>query len=191
MTDEDDRTWAAIRTTTPHFLFLPSFTPRNESDIMTSPKTTTSTEGRDLILTRIIDAPREKVFNAWTEPTLLKQWFAPLPWTTVKAETDVRAGGTSLIVMQGPDGIEFPSYGVYLDVVRNERLVFTDAFTKAWELSEKPFMVVELTFEEQGENTKYTARVRHWTIADREAHEKMGFHQGWVTCAEQLAALVE
>ena len=158
---------------------------------MTSAKTTTSTEGRDLILTRIIDAPREKVFKAWTEPTLLKQWFAPLPWTTVKAETDVRVGGKSLIVMRGPDGTEFPSYGVYLDVVRNERLVFTDAFTKAWELSEKPFMVVELTFEVQGENTKYTARVRHWTIADREAHEKMGFHQGWVTCAEQLAALVE
>ena len=158
---------------------------------MTSAKTTTSTEGRDLILTRIIDAPREKVFRAWTEPTLLKQWFAPLPWTTAKAETDVRVGGTSLIVMRGPDGKDFPSYGVYLDVVKNERLVFTDAFTKAWELSEKPFMVVELTFEEQGENTRYTARVCHWTVADREAHEKMGFHQGWVTCAEQLAALVE
>ena len=103
----------------------------------------------------------------------------------------MRVGGASLIVMRGPDGKEFPSYGVYLDVVKNERLVFTDAFTKAWELSEKPFMVVELTFEEQGENTRYTARVCHWTVADREAHEKMGFHQGWVTCAEQLAALVE
>ena len=52
-------------------------------------------------------------------------------------------------------------------------------------------MVVEVTFEQQGDNTNYTARVRHWTIADREAHEKMGFHRGWVTCAEQLAALVE
>jgi uncharacterized protein YndB with AHSA1/START domain len=48
---------------------------------MTNAKTTTSTEGRDLILTRIIDAPREKVFKAWTDPALLKQWFAPLPWT--------------------------------------------------------------------------------------------------------------
>lgn len=113
---------------------------------MTSPKTTTSAEGRDLILTRIIDAPREKIFKAWTE--LLKQWFAPLPWTTAKVETDVRVGGASLIVMRGPDGKEFPSYGVYLDVVKNERLVFTDAFTKAWEPSEKPFMVVALISEE-------------------------------------------
>ena len=63
--------------------------------------------------------------------------------------------------MRGPDGKDFPGYGVYLDVVESERLVSTDAFTKAWELSEKPFMVVELTFEEQGENTKYTGRVHH------------------------------
>jgi uncharacterized protein YndB with AHSA1/START domain len=154
-------------------------------------KTTTSTEGRDLILTRMIDAPPEKVFEAWTDPALLKQWFAPLPWTTSVVENDVRAGGSSLIVMRGPDGNEFPNPGVYLEVVKNERLVFTDAFTKAWEPSEKPFIVVELTFEDQGGKTKYTARVHHWTVADRDAHEKMGFHEGWTTCTEQLAALVE
>jgi uncharacterized protein YndB with AHSA1/START domain len=154
-------------------------------------KTTTFTEGRDLILTRMIDAPPEKVFEAWTDPALLKQWFAPLPWTTSVVENDVRAGGSSLIVMRGPDGNEFPNPGVYLEVVKNERLVFTDAFTKAWEPSEKPFIVVELTFEDQGGKTKYTARVHHWTVADREAHEKMGFHEGWTTCTEQLAALVE
>jgi uncharacterized protein YndB with AHSA1/START domain len=154
-------------------------------------KTTTSTEGRDLILTRMIDAPPEKVFEAWTDPALLKQWFAPLPWTTSVVENDVRAGGSSLILMRGPDGNEFPNPGVYLEVVKNERLVFTDAFTKAWEPSEKPFIVVELTFEDQGGKTKYTARVHHWTVADRDAHEKMGFHEGWTTCTEQLAALVE
>ena len=103
----------------------------------------------------------------------------------------MRVGGTSLIVMRSPEGKEFPRHGVYLEVVKNSRLVFTDAFTKAWELSEKPFMLVELTFEAQAGLTKYAARVRHWSVADREAHEKMGFHQGWVTCAEQLAALVE
>jgi uncharacterized protein YndB with AHSA1/START domain len=78
---------------------------------MTPSKTTTSTEGRDLILTRIIDAPAEKVFRAWTEPELLKQWFAPLPWTTPTVETDVRVGGSSLFVMRGPDGTEFPNRG--------------------------------------------------------------------------------
>ena len=158
---------------------------------MTTTKTTTSTEGRDLVLTRVIDAPREKVFQAWTDPTLLKQWFAPLPWTTPRVETDVRAGGSSLVVMRSPEGNEFPNRGVYLDVVKNERLVFTDAFTTAWEPSEKPFMTVALTFADQGGKTKYTARVQHWSVADREAHEKMGFHQGWVLCTEQLATLVE
>jgi uncharacterized protein YndB with AHSA1/START domain len=77
-----------------------------------------------------------------------------------------------------------------LEVVKNERLVFTDAFTKDWEPSEKPFMTVILTFEEVEGKTRYTVRVRHWTVADREAHEKMGFHPGWVICAEQLAEVV-
>ena len=158
---------------------------------MTTSTAITTTEGRDLILTRTFDAPPEKVFNAWTQPTLLKQWFAPLPWTTVEAELDVRVGGTSLIVMRDSEGKDFPSRGVYLEVVKNSRLVFTDAFTDAWELSEKPFMLVELTFEAQAKSTKYTARVRHWTIADREAHENTGFPKGWVTCAEQLAALID
>ena len=158
---------------------------------MSASKTTTATEGNDLVLTRIIDAPRETVFKAWTDPKLLKQWFAPAPWTTPVVETDVRAGGASLIVMRGPDGNEFPNRGVYLEVVKNERMVFTDAFSKAWEPSAKPFMTVVLTFEDAGGKTKYTARVKHWNQADREAHEKMGFHQGWALCAEQLAGLVE
>ena len=161
---------------------------------MTAGAETVPTAERELVMTRIIDAPREKVFRAWTDPELLKQWFAPLPYTTPVAELDVRPGGANLIVMRGPEGNDMPNRGVYLDVVENERLVFTDAYTKAWEPSEKPFMTVILTFENAGENergrTRYTARVRHWTVADREAHEKMGFHEGWGLCADQLAALV-
>jgi uncharacterized protein YndB with AHSA1/START domain len=158
---------------------------------MTTSKTTTSTEGRDLILTRLIEAPPAKVFQAWTDPELLRQWFAPKPWTTPSARLDVRPGGASAVVMRGPDGNEFPNPGVYLEVVKDQRLVFTDAYTTAWEPAEKPFMTVILTFEDLGGKTRYTARVRHWNIADREAHEKMGFHQGWGQCAEQLAAVVE
>jgi uncharacterized protein YndB with AHSA1/START domain len=146
---------------------------------------------RELVLTREIDAPREKLFRAWTQPELLKQWFAPLPFTTPHAELDVRPGGSSLIVMRGPDGTDYPNRGVYLEVVENERLVSTDAFTHAWQPSEKPFMTLILTFEDiDGGKTRYTARVRHWTVEDREMHEKMGFHEGWGTCADQLAALV-
>jgi len=154
-------------------------------------KAVTSTEGRDLIVTRVIDAAPEKVFRAWTEPVLLGQWFAPKPWTTPRVEIDVRGGGSSLFVMRGPDGKDFPNRGVYLEVAKNERLVFTDAFISAWEPSAKPFMTVILTFENLGGRTNYTARVRHWTDADREAHEKMGFHAGWALCTEQLAALAE
>ncbi|MGH7945210.1 MAG: SRPBCC family protein [Opitutaceae bacterium] len=146
---------------------------------------------RELILTRIINAPREKVYQAWTTPELLKQWFAPRPWTTPVAQLDVRPGGASLIVMRDPQGNEFPNPGVYLEVVKNERLVVTDAYTKAWEPSEKPFMTAILTFEDAGSGkTRYTARALHWSVADREEHEKMGFHEGWGRCADQLAALV-
>jgi len=151
---------------------------------------TSDSETRELVLTRLIDAPREKLFRAWTDPALLKRWFAPLPWTTPHAELDVRPGGATLVVMRGPDGNEFPNRGVYLEVVENTRLVFTDAYTEAWEPSQKPFMTVILTFEDVGGKTRYTARVRHWAVADREAHEKMGFHEGWGRCADQLAALV-
>jgi uncharacterized protein YndB with AHSA1/START domain len=157
---------------------------------MTTTSNAVPTSDRELVLTRLIDAPRDKVFRAWTDPELLKQWFAPLPYTTPAAELDVRPGGASLIVMRDPDGNDMPLRGVYLEVVQNERLVFTDAYTEAWKPSEKPFMTVILTFDDEGGKTRYTARVRHWTVADREAHEKMGFHEGWGQCAEQLASLV-
>jgi uncharacterized protein YndB with AHSA1/START domain len=144
---------------------------------------------RELVLTRIIDAPRESVYRAWTEPELLKKWFAPLPYTTPHAELDVRPGGANLIVMSDPEGNEFANRGVYLEVVENERLVITDAYGTAWEPSQKAFMTVILTFEDMGGKTRYTVRVRHWTVADREAHENMGFHEGWGQCADQLARL--
>jgi uncharacterized protein YndB with AHSA1/START domain len=157
---------------------------------MTTKADTAPTSDRELVLTRLFDAPREKLFKAWTDPALLKQWFAPKPYTTPVAELDVRPGGASLVVMRSPDGQDLPNRGVYLEVVRNERLIFTDAYTTAWEPSAKPFMTVIVTFADEGGKTRYTARVRHWTVADREAHEKMGFHQGWGQCADQLAALV-
>ena len=145
---------------------------------------------RELVLTRLINAPREKVYRAWTDPELLKQWFAPKPYTTPIVEIDVRPGGSAYFVMRGPDGKDLPNRGVYLEVVPNEKLVSTDAYVKAWEPSEKPFMTLILTFEDEGGKTRYTARVHHWTVADRETHEKMGFHGGWSLCTDQLEALV-
>jgi len=144
----------------------------------------------DLVLTRWIGAPRDKLYQAWTTPALITQWFTPPPWATVHAETDVRPGGASLIVMRGPDGQEMPNRGVYLEVVTNERLVFTDAYTEAWTPSPKPFMTVILTFADEAGGTRYTARVRHWSAEDRDAHEQMGFHAGWGIATAQLARLV-
>ena len=158
----------------------------------TTPQSTTSTEGRDLVLTRDFDATPDQLYRAWTDPALITRWFTPAPWTTPKAELDVRPGGASVITMRGPDGTEFPNRGVFLEVVPNRRLVFTDAYTAAWEPAEKPFMTVILTFDDLGQGrTRYTARVRRWTVADREAHEAMGFHQGWPLATEQLAALLK
>jgi uncharacterized protein YndB with AHSA1/START domain len=145
---------------------------------------------RELLLTRVIDAPREKLYRAWTDPEIITKFFAPKPWSTPRAELDVRPGGSNLIVMAGPDGTEFPNHGVYLDVVENRRLVVTDAYVRAWEPSEKPFMTLTLTFDDEGGKTRYTARVTHWSKEDCDAHENMGFHEGWSQVTDQLEELV-
>lgn len=145
---------------------------------------------RELSLSRLIRAPRERLYRAWTTPDLLKQWFTPRPWTTPVVELDVRAGGSSYILMRGPDGNEFPNRGVYLEVVPNEKLVFTDAYTEAWVPADKPFMTGIITFSDEDGGTRYTARALHWTDADRAAHEQMGFHEGWGKATDQLEALV-
>ena len=153
--------------------------------------TATSTD-RTLTLSRTFDAPPALVFKAWTDPALIQQWFVPKPWSVAKVENDVRAGGSNLVVMRDPDGNEYPNRGIYLEVVPNERIVFTDAYVSAWKPSDKPFMTATITFEPEdgGRKTKYTARVTHWTTEDLETHKKMGFHEGWGKAADQLAELL-
>ena len=104
----------------------------------------------ELSLTRIIAASPAQLYRAWTEPELLKQWFCPQPWGVAHAELDVRAGGSNLVVMQSPDGDLFPNQGVYLEVIPNQKLVFTDAYTSAWVPSAKPFMTCTITFADLG-----------------------------------------
>lgn len=157
-----------------------------------SPSPTNTLADRELVLTRVIDAPREKIFRAWTDSEILKQWFAPKPYSTPVAKLDVRTGGSNVIVMHDPQGNDFPNRGVYLEVIPNERLVFTDAYTQAWEPSAKPFMTVTISLEDTGAGkTKYTALVRHWSVEDKQTHEKMGFHQGWGICTDQLEAILK
>ena len=143
----------------------------------------------DLVLTRLLDAPADKLYRCWTEPALLVQWFVPEPWSVARVDVDVRPGGRSLVVMRSPEGQEVPNDGVYLEVVPNRKLVFTDAYRAGWIPSDKPFMTAIVSFEPLGDQTRYTATVRHWNEQDRKTHEDMGFHTGWGICADQLEAL--
>lgn len=150
----------------------------------------------ELRLTRLMDVSPDKLFRCWTEPALMKQWFAPKPYTTPVAEVDLRPGGASRIVMQSPEGQDIPRPGQYLEIVPNRRIVATDAFTGDWLPSDgKPFMTMVLTFEPEGgpnsDKTRYTAVVRHWSEDDKKKHEEMGFHQGWGQCADQLETLAK
>jgi uncharacterized protein YndB with AHSA1/START domain len=147
----------------------------------------------ELSIELILDAPKEKLYRGWTEPELIKQWFAPKPWTTTKVETDVRPGGASSFTMRSPEGQDFPNPGQWLEVVPNRKLVFTDAFTGGWTPKDgAPFFVAEVTFEDAGPGkTKYIARARHWTAEAKAQHEQMGFVPGWTMCARQLEELAK
>jgi uncharacterized protein YndB with AHSA1/START domain len=147
----------------------------------------------ELVLELILDAPKEKLYRGWTEPELMKKWFAPRPWTTPKVDVDVRPGGKSSVTMRSPEGQDFPNPGQYLEVVPNRKIVFTDAFTGDWVPKEgAPFFVGEVTFEDAGPGkTKYTAKARHWTEEARAQHEQMGFVPGWTQCAKQLEELAK
>jgi uncharacterized protein YndB with AHSA1/START domain len=144
---------------------------------------------RQLVLDRLLDAPRDKIWRCWTEPALLMQWFCPLPWKVTEARMDVRPGGASFMVMEGPEGQRFPNAGQYLEIRKNEKLVFTDAFVGDWEPSEKPFFTGIITLTDAGGGTRYLARALHWSEADCHTHREMGFHEGWGKATDQLEAL--
>lgn len=143
----------------------------------------------ELNIRRMVDVPARDLFRGWTEPDLLVRWFTPAPWTTSDWKIDLRPGGACDMVMHGPNGEEFANRGVYLEVVPDRKLVFTDAFVEGWLPSEKPFMVGHISFDEENGRTCYTARVFHWTQADRDQHVAMGFYEGWGKCLDQLLAV--
>lgn len=146
----------------------------------------------DLEITRVIDAPRAVVWRCWVEGELLKQWFCPRPWRVSRADLDVRVGGASIIVMNGPNGEVMPNPGQYVEVVEGKRLVFTDAFSGDWRPAGKPFMVgyVELS-DASGGKTNMVWGARHWTEEDMKQHLSMGFEAGWNAAAEQLDELAK
>ena len=145
----------------------------------------------DLVLERVVDVPRELVWAAWTRPEHLRKWFTPAPWTVADCEIDLRPGGIFRTVMRSPEGKEFPNIGCYLEVVPNERLVWTDALLPGYRPAENPFMTAIITLESQGNGTRYTAVAIHRDDAGRKKHEDMGFYQGWGKALDQLVAHVK
>lgn len=140
----------------------------------------------DLVLERVVDVPPELVWAAWTRPEHLVKWFTPRPWTTVDCEIDLRPGGIFRTVMRSPEGEDHPNVGCYLEVVENQRLVFTDALGPGWRPNPASFMTAVIAIEPHGKGTKYTAIALHKDAADRGKHEEMGFHEGWGKALDQL-----
>lgn len=145
----------------------------------------------DLILTREINAPREILYTCWTTPEHLVQWFVPKPHRVTACALDVRPGGKCNTTFE-VEGNIMENNGVYLEVVPNEKLVFTDTYTEGWKPAPEPFMTAILTFEDLGQGrTRYTAVARHRSKEAAESHRQMGFHDGWGTVASQLEAYAQ
>jgi uncharacterized protein YndB with AHSA1/START domain len=148
------------------------------------------TDARELSINRLIGAPRGTVWRCWVEPALLKQWFCPKPWYVSRADIDVRPGGASMIVMNGPNGEEMPNPGQYLEVVEGLKLSFTDAFVGDWRPGAgPPFMVGFVEFSDENGGTRMIWGARHWRDEDVKSHLEMGFEAGWNAAADQLDAL--
>lgn len=140
-----------------------------------------------LTLHRILKAPRALVWECWTTPDHLRNWFIPRPHTIEKIEMDVIPGGRFNTLMN-VDGTLYPNDGSILSVTQGERLVFTDLMLTGWQPVAEPGLgfTAELILKDHAEGTDYTAIARHRTKEGAEAHEAMGFHDGWGTVAQQL-----
>jgi len=150
-------------------------------DMAARSDTPAETGKRELVITRVFDAPRALVFKAWTEPERLVLWWGPQGFTIPFCEMDVRPGGAWRVCMRGPDGTDHWVRGVYREIVEPERL----AFSWAWENADgnpREDTLVTLTFAEHGERTTLTLHHAGFaTDTGRDEH-----HGGWASCLERL-----
>jgi uncharacterized protein YndB with AHSA1/START domain len=147
----------------------------------------------DLVLEREIDVPVDLVWEAWTKPEHIKEWFTPKPWTTPDCEIDLRPGGVFRTVMRSPEGDEFDNAGCYLEVVERRRLVFTSLLGPGYRPAgpdDLPFTGI-VTMEPTAEGTRYTAIAVHGNATLKAKHEELGFHEGWGAALDQLVALTK
>jgi uncharacterized protein YndB with AHSA1/START domain len=145
------------------------------------------TDNHELAIERQFDVPPEAIWTAWTDH--LAEWWCPRPWTTEIVENDMRPGGVAHFRMRGPGGEVSDMPGVYLEVSKPTRIVFTNAFAAGWQ-PQKPFMVGIFEFLPDGAGgTRYRASARHWDAETSQQHADMGFHDGWGAVADQLLAV--
>lgn len=143
----------------------------------------------DLELVRDVPVSRKAVFAAWTDPRSLEQWFAPRPYSIALCEVDLRPGGGFRTVMNDPDGQQMmDSTGCYLEVVPDERLVWTTALTTGYrpQADEMPFTAILELADDGAGGCRYRAVAVHQDPAGAQQHEKMGFHDGWGTVVDQM-----
>ena len=152
----------------------------------------------DLVLERVVDVPPSLVWACWTMPKHIKKWFTPAPWKTIEAEVDLRPGGRFHFVMQSPEGENFPHTACLLEVVKNERLSWTNALGPGYRPAvlgsgemDFPFTAVISMKKHGSKGTKYTALAIHRDEAATTTHAKMGFHDGWGKALDQLVEVAK
>jgi uncharacterized protein YndB with AHSA1/START domain len=152
-----------------------------------------TTEKTELNISRIINAPPATVWKAWSEPEHLAKWWIPDPIECKVVKLDLRPGGGFETLMR-EDGGEFKPHveACFLDIVQKQRMVWTTTLAEGWRPIE-PWLALTaiITFEAKGKGTRYSARVMHKSPADSRKHEELGFHEGWGTAIDQLAAFAE
>ncbi|MBD2728101.1 SRPBCC domain-containing protein [Nostoc sp. FACHB-892] len=138
---------------------------------------------REIVITRVFNAPRELVFQAWTDPKHIVQWWGPKGFTTQVVELDLCPGGKWRYVMIGPDGTEYPAKGIFREIIPFERIVTSDEFDEGFEkvmnVDLPKGIVMTAVFEDLGSNTKLTLRIMHESAEERRKHEEMGVIAGW------------
>ncbi|MDQ6703478.1 MAG: SRPBCC domain-containing protein [Pseudomonadota bacterium] len=141
---------------------------------------------REVVITRVFEAPREFVFKAWTDPKHMARWWGPMGFTNPICELDARVGGAWRIVMRSPAGIEYPCGGVYREMVDPERLVFTNIAT---DNEGNPVLdgLTAVIFAEHGGKTKLTLQTRAVAVVAHAAAHLEGMEAGWTQSLERLA----
>jgi len=149
--------------------------------------TLTKPSDREIVFTRVFDAPRALVFKVYTEPNLIPQWWGPRGFTTVVDKMDVTPGGVWRFVHHRPDGNEYAFNGVYREVVPPERLAYTFEF----EGMPGHMLLETVTFEDHDGQTKVTARALFDTAEDRDGMLKSGMEKGAAESWDRFAELLQ